>query len=427
VRSRNGERALLELTLETGRTHQARVQLAHAGAPIAGDPLYGGAPAPRLLLHAHALTMVHPLTKKRTTFTARAPFEFERWLQRGDEGDRIYDDVAALDAAIRRALERRFALGRSDEDGPRKTTAFRAIHEEGDALPGLAVDVYGEHLVAQFHGDDAIWANRERRERVLDRLDGCIGAAGIYLKVRPRQANTLVETRREDVAPKEPVRGAPAPEVMAIHEEGIAYDVRLGDGLSTGIFLDQRANRVRVRGLAAGARVLNLFSYTCAFSIAAAVGGAKSTVSVDASPAALERGREGLIKLGLLETGEHRFVAEDAFSWLARGAKKPERFDLVIVDPPSYSVTKSRRFVAATDYGELVAAAIGVCAPRARLLASTNHRGISRQKLRKAVADGVRRAGRSAAQIKDLPESADFPAPIGGEPYMKAVLVTLAD
>jgi 23S rRNA (cytosine1962-C5)-methyltransferase len=425
VQKRSGARALLELSLETGRTHQARVQLAHARAPIAGDTLYGGPPAPRLMLHAASLELEHPRTGKRLVVRAPVPRTFEAWLSAGDRGLGIYDDVAALDAALSLAVERRWGLGRSADRDPeeRRTTAFRLVNEEGDALPGLAVDVYGEHLVAQLYVSEA-WDDAARRDRVLDRLDA-LGFDGVYLKLRPKQANVLVDTRRDDLAPRAPVRGTPAPDEIEILEEGVPFAARLGDGLSTGIFLDQRPNRRLVRSMAKGLRVLNLFSYTCAFSVAAALGGAARTVSVDASVTALERGREAFVRLGLLESGEHLFAAEDAFAWLARAARKSERFDLVVLDPPSYSSTKKRRFVAESDYDDLVALVGKVMADGGKLLACVNHRGMTRSKLRRLVGQGLRDAGRDPLQVKDLPESSDFPPPPGRDPHMKSVLATV--
>lgn len=420
VVDRSGDRALLELELETGRTHQARVQLAHAGMPIAGDVLYGGAAAPRLMLHAEALELAHPRSGKRLVVRAKAPPELRAWLAHGDVGAGVYDDPEALARALRRAVLRRYGLGRSE--GARVTTAFRLVNEEGDGLPRLAVDVYDAHLVAQLYGEDGPWADLARRERVLDAL-GALGFDGVYLKIRPKQANTLVDSRREDIAPRAPVRGVAAADEIAILEEGVSYLVRLGDGLSTGIFLDQRANRVRIRELAKGKTVLNLFSYTCGFSLAAAAFGAARTVSVDAAAVVLERGRAGLLHLGL-DPAAHTFVADDAFAYLAKAAQKKQRFDIVILDPPSYSTTKSRRFVADSDYVELAAAAAKVVAPGGRLLACTNHRGIRHDRFRRLLFDALRRAGREAKQIKDLPQPADYPTAPGAESHLKCALVT---
>jgi len=424
VLGRSGERTMLELSLETGRTHQARVQLAHAGAAIAGDVLYGGARAERLMLHARALSLAHPTRGGRVRYEAHVPPEFDAWMARGDVGDAIFDDADALARAIRRALGRRWVLAHSS--GARATTAFRVINEAGDALPGLAVDLYDAHFVAQLYGDaerDA-WADEARRARVLDALFAA-GVDGVYLKVRPKQASVIVDSRKEEFAPRAPVRGTAAPEVFPILEEGLPYLVRLGDGLSTGIFLDQRANRRRVRELSAGRSVANLFSYTCAFSLAAAAGGAWRTVSVDASPSALERGREAMQHAGVLATAQNAFVAEDAFRWLARAATKKERFDVVLLDPPSYSTTKRRRFSAASDYAELAAAALAIVAPGGRLLACSNHRGIARARFRKMLFEAGRRARVEIAQVKDLPDPSDYPVAVGGESHLKSVLVTL--
>lgn len=434
VRARKHDRALLELDLETGRTHQARIQLAHAGSPIAGDALYGGAAAPRLMLHAWRLALKHPRTGAAVRYEAPVPAELDAWLANGHLGERVYDDAASLAGALARAVERRWGLGRA-ASGPRATTAFRLVNEEGDALPRLAVDVYGDWLVAQLYGDDGPWADGARRDRLLDAL-AALGFDGVYLKVRPRQANVLVDTRREELAPKLPVRGTPAPEPLAIVEEGMPLLVRLGDGLSTGLFLDQRANRSRVRELARGASVANLFAYTCAFSVAAALGGAKRTVSVDASAAALERGRENMVHAGVLEDGrsaalpqpgrnlgaEHAFVADDAFAWLAKAAKKGERFNLVVLDPPSYSSTKKSRFVADENYAEVAAQALKLLTPGGRLLACTNHRGISQSRFRKILFDAGREARVELSQVKDLPGPLDYPVPSGGESHLKAVL-----
>jgi 23S rRNA (cytosine1962-C5)-methyltransferase len=422
VRSQKGDRALLELDLETGRTHQARLQLAHAGSPIAGDALYGGPAAPRLMLHAAVLALQHPATGRPVRFEAPVPPELAAWVEQGDPGVAIYDDGPALARALGRALERRWGLGRSE--GATATTAFRLVNEEGDGLPRLAVDVYDAWLVAQLYGDDGPWADRSRRDRVLDALHD-LGFDGVYLKVRPKQANTLVETRRDDLAPAQAVRGTSAPAELEVREEGVPLLVRLGDGLSTGVFIDQRGNRRRVREMAAGKTLANLFAYTCGFTVAAAAGGAKRTVSVDASAAALERGRANLAHAGLLDRGEHVFAAADAMSWLARAARKGESFDLVVLDPPSYSTTKKGRFVADRDYAALAAAAMAIVAPGGTLVACTNHRGITPDKFRRILFDAARASKRDVTRMRDMPEPPDFPVAAGGLGHMKTALVSL--
>jgi 23S rRNA (cytosine1962-C5)-methyltransferase len=177
--------------------------------------------------------------------------------------------------------------------------------------------------------------------------------------------------------------------------------------------------------MAGGTSVVNLFAYTCAFSAAAAAGGAWRTISVDASVAALERGRENLRVAGLLDAAEHHFVAEDAFAWLATAARKRERHDLVLLDPPSYSTTKKRRFVAESDYAELAAAALAIVRPGGKLLACVNHRGISPAKFRRAMFDAARTARVELAQVKDLPTPSDYPVASGEVSHLKSVLATV--
>ncbi len=399
---------LLELALETGRTHQARVQLAHAGAPIVGDPLYGGAPASRLFLHAASLALPHPKTGVATKVSAPVPKDFDREAE-----GRVYDDGPRLRRTLEVAMDRRYALGCLRQHD---TNAFRLVNEGGDALPRLAVDLYAGFAVAQFY-EDALWTPA-REERVLDALFA-LGIRGIYKKVRPRQANELVDPRTERWAPRAPVRGEAAPDELPILENGIAFSARLGDGLSTGIFLDQRENRARVMASSGGKSVLNLFAYACAFTVAAAAGGAARTVSVDASTVALERGRQMLAGA----EGDHRFVAEDAFAWLERAHRKGERFDLVILDPPSYSSTKKRRFVGDADYAELAALAMRLVAPRGELLACSNHRKVSQNKFRKFLFEATRQIGRPPTQIKDLPQPSDFPTESDQEGHLKSALV----
>ena len=412
VLRREGDRALLRLAPETGRTHQIRVQLAAVGAPVAGDRLYDGAPATRLLLHAAELGLVHPSSGARVVFTATAPPELEAFV--AGQVD-VIGGTEAIARALRAAADARYGVGRRDD-----TTALRLANGGGDALFGVAVDLYGEHLVVSL-GEEL---DAGARERVLDAAHS-LGARGVYLKVRPKHASVIVDTRRDEYAPRHAVRGEDAPEAFTIFERGMPLGVRLGDGLSTGIFLDQRENRRRIRELADGARFLNLFSYTGAFTVAAALGGARESVSVDASRGALAWARENLVLAGI-DPAAHAMIDVDAFAWLASEKASARRFDLVALDPPSFATTKTSRFSAASDYGRLAELVFGRVAPRGRVLASTNHKGLARQKVRRQLYEAARAAGRSVVQMKDLAEPTDFPPEPGREAHLKSILVTLA-
>jgi 23S rRNA (cytosine1962-C5)-methyltransferase len=411
VLKRHEGRTLVELRPETGRTHQIRVQLAAIGAPIAGDADYGGPPATRLLLHASELQIKHPSSGRTAAFRAPLPDAFEAWLE-GREGP-LSGGPDAIERALRDAAERRYAIATLPE-----TTALRIANGEGDGIPGVAVDVYGDYLVVSISSEEA----EQAREAILDAA-ARLGARGVYVKLRPKHASVIVDSRRGDIAPRAAVRGESAPESFCIMELGLPFEVRLGDGLSTGIFLDQRENRRRVREQAKGKRVLNLFAYTGAFSVAAAAGGALETATVDVSRSALDWARRNLDAIGA-DAKSHALIEADALVWLKAAARGRERFDLVLLDPPSFATTKQSRFSAANDYRALAALAMGVIAPGGRLLACTNHRGIVRAKLRRYLHEAARDAGRSVAQMKDLPDPVDFPPEPGREPAMKSVLVT---
>jgi 23S rRNA (cytosine1962-C5)-methyltransferase len=382
----------------------------HKGQPARRPPRDQHAhrpPADQPPLHASSITFPHPATGATLTVTAPPP----AWaLQPG--GTR---NPPSLQRALGDAAERRYGLARRG-----RTTAFRLLHDTESPIPGVAVDLYGDWAVAHLSSPDAL----ARRDEILDAI-AAVGARGVYAKLRPRQANTLAETRRDDVAPALPLRGEPAPDPLVVIEGGDRFITRLGDGLSTGIFLDQRDNRALVREISSGKRVLNLFAYACAFTVSAAAGGASATVSVDISRSALAWGEENLRENGLHDPARHRFVVDEAVTYLRRCAVRGDRFDLVLLDPPSYATTKSTRFAAEHDYGVAAQAAIAVLSPGGSLLACTNHRGIGWPRFRSFLRDAAAAAGRPVTRLRELPPPFDFPAAPGEEPHLKTALLSV--
>lgn len=171
-----------------------------------------------------------------------------------------------------------------------------------------------------------------------------------------------------------------------VEERGLKYGIDFSAGYSVGLFCDQRANRAYLESLRPR-RVLNGFAYTCAFSVAAARAGAE-TLSLDLSKKSLDRGRANLALNGLAGEG-HRFLADDVFAVLPRLAKRGERFDAIVLDPPTFSRgAKGRIFRVEKDFPKLLELALGVAAPGAAILLSTNARGISVGDLRE-VARGM--------------------------------------
>ncbi len=416
VIARRGDRALLELAIETGRTHQIRAQLAAEGAPVVGDPIYGGAPAERLMLHAASITLVHPGSSAKVRYEAPVPAALERALGGRDFVELA--DRAALEDALVRAIDRRFGLhARLARAG--ESFAMRLFHRDGDGAPDLAVDLYDRHLVAHLYAE----RDDPGVPVVLDVL-ASLGADGVYVKHRPKEARRAKESGRGDFAKAEPSAGVPAPAPLVVHEDGVPYRVRLDQGLSTGIFLDQRDNRRRVREASEGKRVLNLFAYTCAFSLAAARGGAAATVSVDVAGSALRAGEEGFAAAGVM--GAHEFVRADVFKAIAAFAREGRRFDLVVCDPPTFSTTRDTRWSSRDAWEGLVEAVMSVTDRRAILLLSSNDHRMTAARFRRFVHRGVERAGRKVERLRDLPPPSDFPPRMGGPAHLKSLWLTVA-
>ncbi len=405
---RNGDRALVRVQLETGRTHQIRAQFYAAGHPIAGDRLYGGRPASRLMLHATELRL--PVLGRGAE--APLPAAFDAWLARED-ADVISPELLAgarLADTLGDAASLRYPL--RDE-----ASAFRLVNAAGDGLPGLTVDCYGDWAFVSVTSATA----EDIAPRVAEWLvDG--GLRGVYWVRRPR--TDLREHDAADLAPTVPLLGEPATSDLVVNEGMLQFGVALGGDLSTGLFVDQRENRARVREISGGKRVLNLFAYTCSFGVAAAAGGARKTVNVDLSAPFLARGRANYELNGLVPD-VHDFEHADAVAWLEEAVKRGDQYDVVVLDPPTFSTKKGGTFQVAKDYGPVAALALRVLAPRGRLLAVTNHRKTTLKRFRAVLRDAASEAGCNVKQIKDLKPPLDCPTPLDGD-RAKSVLVTLA-
>jgi 23S rRNA (cytosine1962-C5)-methyltransferase len=366
----------------TGRTHQIRVHAAENGFPILGDRLYGGAPAARVFLHATEIAFTHPATGAPMKLSAPPDFGADPRL------------------ALRRALIE-----------PEATDAFRLIHGASDGWPGWYVEKLGEFLLSQS-ASELSPAQREE----LERLAPMAGARGAYHKVLSRQVrrSTVIE------ASPQPVWGEPAPEPLVISENGLHFDLSFREGYSVGLFLDQRDNRRRwlTRHVAAGfplprlnvggAEILNVFAYSCGFSVCAAQAGARTT-SLDLSKKYLEWGRRNFARNGL-DPAAHDFIFGDAFDWLRRLAKKGRAFEAVILDPPTFSQSREHGvFRAEKQFGELAGAALGVLKPGGVLLAATNAAGWPAESFLRIVAAAAASRQRRVKLVHYVPQPPDFP------------------
>lgn len=388
VLARHAGRALVELWPKTGRRHQLRVQLAHRGAAICGDNLYNGDAAPRLMLHAAAIES----KALGWQFTAPLPEEF------ADFG--LTESLGSA-ARLKRAL---FDASWQREPLLRRTDVMRLVNASGDSVPGIAVDRFADWAVIELFSDEAV-ARREEVVRCILEL----GARGVYAKCRVRR-----DLRRENVealAPPTPDLGEPAPEAFSVHEQGLPFEVRLGDGWDVGLYVDQRENRRRVHAASRGKRILNLFGYTGSFSVAAACGGAQSTMTIDISGRALDRARRNFEFAGIDIAAGHEFLRADVVHWLERAAREARhRFDLIILDPPSFStVGRNKVFRLADRWDQLLQHSLQLLSSDGEMLVISHERTAGPQVLRRRILRAAERAGRSDLAVRDIGSAADVP------------------
>jgi 23S rRNA (cytosine1962-C5)-methyltransferase len=195
-----------------------------------------------------------------------------------------------------------------------------------------------------------------------------------------------------------------------VRERNLRYQVEFSGGYSVGLFIDQRENRTFVRKIAPK-RMLNCFAYTCSFSVAAAVAGA-STVSIDLSQKSLERGRENFALNNLPSTG-HRFIADDVFEALPRLSRRGEKFDLIVLDPPTFSRSHGgKTFQVESDFESLLTIALEVADRDCRILLSTNCARLNERAL-EVMARFCLKASRRAGSFYSLQPPVEFPPGTG--------------
>lgn len=328
-----------------------------------------------------------------------------------DPADRVVARVLTpgplrLDKAwLQGRLERAAAL-RANHADLADTTAWRLVNGEGDGLPGLTVDRYGDHLMVQLY--TAAW--KPHLPLLVSALQQVLAPAGIYEKFRPQQTRELAATGDAKKYSRL-LAGAAAPGRLRVRENGLDFLVELEAGLNTGLFFDQRKNRRDLTGRVRGKKFLNLFAYTGAFSVAAAAAGAERVVSVDASAPYLEWAKENF-GANRLNPRRHGFVVGDCFTVLDDLARQQERFDLILMDPPSFSTTAKSRFTTRQGTSELVAAALPLLVPGGLLITSSNHQKVDLADYLKELRRGALQAGCELRVIRTASQPEDFPYPV---------------
>ena len=297
----------------------------------------------------------------------------------------------------------------------RHTNAMRLVHGESDRLPGLIVDRYADVLVAQF-----LSAGMEHwREEILDALVELTRCEAVFER-------SDAEVRTLEGLPERAgfVRGDSHAARCAISENGLVFHVDVAAGQKTGFFLDQRANRQRIRELSTGRDVLDCFCYTGGFAIASLAGGAREISAIDSSGPAIAVARENLAA-NALEAARLEFKEADVFTHLRELRNRGEKFDLIILDPPKFAPTAAQVENASRAYKDINLLGLKLLAPGGLLATFSCSGGISPDLFQKIVAGAALDAGGDAKIIERFGPDADHPVALEfpeGD-YLKGLLV----
>lgn len=280
----------------------------------------------------------------------------------------------------------------------RYADACRLIYAESDNLPGLIVDRYADVFVLQsLTAGSEFW-----KETIADLLLAESGLAIIYER---SDADVRELERLPPIAG--PLRGA-AESRARITEHGLRFTVNISSGQKTGFYLDQRANRLRVRALAKDRDILDCFCYTGGFTVNALSGGAKSVLSVDASSDALELCKEN-VALNGLPAERHTTLAGDAFQLLRKFRDEARSFDMIVLDPPKFARTSAQAEKAARGYKDINLLAFKLLRPNGILVTFSCSGGVDAALFQKIVASAALDADVDAQLIERLSQDADHP------------------
>ena len=348
-----------------------------------------------VLLEASDLENVHLKDREVEVQSQEGTFLGTAYLSQQNKGlgwfvstDKVTFNQAFFETLFRQAKEKRRAYYQDD-----LTTAFRLFNQEGDGFGGLTVDLYGDYAVFSWYNSYVYQIRKVISEAFRQVFPEVLGT---YEKIRFKGLD--YESAH--------VYGQEAPDFFTVLENGVLYQVFMNDGLMTGIFLDQHEVRGSlVDGLAMGKSLLNMFSYTAAFSVAAAMGGASQTTSVDLAKRSRELSQAHFQANGI-STGDHRFIVMDVFEYFKYAKRKGLTYDVIVLDPPSFARNKKQTFSVAKDYHKLISQSLEILNPGGIIIASTNAANVSRQKFTEQIDKGF--AGRNYQILNKYGLPADF-------------------
>ncbi|RDZ14269.1 RlmI/RlmK family 23S rRNA methyltransferase [Priestia megaterium] len=312
------------------------------------------------------------------------------WILTKKKSEQI--DAAFFAKKIQQAISSRHDFYASED-----TTAFRIFNSEGDGIGGLIIDYYDGYYVMSWYSEGIY----QFKEYVIEALKSAPNFKGLYQKKRFNVKGQYIE--EDDF-----VAGDKGEFPLIVKENGIRFAVYLNDGAMVGVFLDQRDVRKTIRDkYAKGKTVLNMFSYTGAFSVGAALGGAVKTTSVDLANRSLAKTIEQFSVNGIDHEAQD-IIVEDVFKYFKYAVKKNMTFDLVVLDPPSFAKSKKHTFSAAKDYKDLLKEAIALTKPNGVIVASTNASNFDMKKFHSFIEKAFNEKGERYKMMEQFALPSDF-------------------
>lgn len=322
----------------------------------------------------------------------------------GPDAEWWRDRIAAAVAARRR-------WGLLESPGQ---TACRLVHGEGDGLPGLIIDVYGDCIVLQHH----TLGMAKSRDLTLSALHQAFDPTSI--RIYDKSAKALHRSSRHS-SEDGWMHGEGREREVVAEEHGRSFAVDVIGGQKTGFFLDQRENRSQVSAYAEGKSVLNVFSYTGGFSVAAFQGGAHKVTSLDSSASALELARHNVVRNGFADEN-HVIVQADALEYLKQGVSG---YGCVVLDPPAFAKNQSARHAAVQAYKRINLAALRSMDPGALLFTFSCSQAVDEALFAHTLASAAMDSGREVRVLRRLHQPPDHPVSLAHPEgaYLKGLLL----
>jgi 23S rRNA (cytosine1962-C5)-methyltransferase len=305
---------------------------------------------------------------------------------------------------------------------PTHTTGYRCVHGENDSLPGLVLDRYEETYVLKLYS--AAWF--PHLEQILNSIAEVFEPQAVVLRLARGLQNPAQQFlfRGEALKDGRALLGDAPAQAVAFIENDLRFEADVVNGQKTGFFLDQRDNRARVRSLAQGARVLDVYSCTGGFSVNAAAGAAALVHSVDISAAAIDSAKRNMARNGgrsAVRACTHQVSVGDAMTVMTQMIQAGRVFDIVIVDPPSFASRQDQVEGALRAYGKLTELAVRLLNPGGMLVQASCSARVTSEQFIESVGDAAYRSGVQLDGISHTTHAIDHPNTFPQGAYLKAI------